>query len=97
MIQTSEVIYRHWTYSLIINFKIYLTNKLFREKEKEARRKEMENLLNTKRSSSRIETLKKTQEEKDRLLAIQVLLLLFEVQVSSRDRHSCNALLLNPF
>ena len=32
----------------------------------------MEALANTKRSSSRIETLKKSQEEKDRLLALQV-------------------------
>ena len=57
------------------------TRKFFREKEKEARRKEMENLLNTKRSSSRIETLKKTQEEKDRLLAIQVFLLFISAAI----------------
>jgi hypothetical protein len=32
----------------------------------------MENLINTKRSSSRIDTLRKAQEEKDRQLALQV-------------------------
>ena len=43
-----------------------------REKEKEEKRREMAALSNLKRSSSRIETLKKSQEEKDRMLAIQV-------------------------
>lgn len=53
----------------IENFHLYLYP---REKEKEEKRQEMEALANIKRSSSRIETLKKSQEEKDRLLAIQV-------------------------
>ena len=43
---------------------------MFVEKEKEERRK-MQSLL-SKRSSSRIETLKKTQEERDRQLALMV-------------------------
>ena len=46
----------------------------YREKDKEEKRKEMEALAASKRSSSRIETLKIAQEEKDRLLAIQVYL-----------------------
>ena len=56
---------------------IYILMDVFREKEKEAKRRELEALASTKRSSSRIETLKKGQEEKDRLLAIQVSFLLF--------------------
>ncbi len=45
----------------------------YREKEKERKRRELEALATTKRSSSRVEALKKSQEEKDRQLALMVI------------------------
>ncbi len=43
-----------------------------REKEKERKRQELEALATIKRSSSRVESLKRSQEEKDRQLALMV-------------------------